>query len=166
MASAPRSAQTISDDPLADEVNQPSELDDLSHNEMCEIYRDAAANIRFAKNHQWKTVLYFSVGTVAVTSYCELTAWADASLSFYLLLIIWIFIGTSLLIVFSLQWWQAAEHRKIAYVTTKWSSFANIARAQKSKLISDIQRYGMMLMMALYLELVTIAVTRIFFQHV
>jgi hypothetical protein len=71
-----------------------------------------------------------------------------------------------LLIVFSLQWWQAAEHRKIAYVTRKWSSFANIARAQKPKLISDIQRYGMMLMMALYLELVTIAVTRIFFQHV
>jgi hypothetical protein len=166
LASAPRSAQTISDDPLADEVNQPSELDDLSHNEMCEIYRDAAANIRFAKDHQWKTVLYFSVGTVAVTSYCELTAWADASLSFYLLLIVWIFSGTSLLIVFSLQWWQAAEHRKIAYVTAKWSSFANIARAQKSKLISDIQRYGMMLMMALYLELVTIAVTRIFFQHV
>ena len=166
MASAPRSAQTVSDNPLADEVNQPSELDDLSHNEMCEIYRDAAANIRFAKDHQWKTVLYFSVGTVAVTSYCELTAWADASLSFYLLLIVWIFSGTSLLIVFSLQWWQAAEHRKIAYVTTKWPSFANIARAQKSKLISDIQRYGMMLMMALYLKLVTIAVTRIFFQHV
>ncbi|MEK9597049.1 MAG: hypothetical protein VW057_13900 [Rhodospirillaceae bacterium] len=43
---------------------------------------------------------------------------------------------------------------------------AKIARAQKFNFISEIQRYGMILMMALYLELVAIAITRIFFQDV
>lgn len=148
-----------------EDFNLPSRLDDLSHSEMCEIFRDASANIRFAKDQQWKSVVYFSIGTVAVTSYCELTEWADELLNFYLLLIVWIFSGVNLLIVFSLQWWQAAENRKIDFVMSKWSTFASTARGRESGLASDIQRYGMMLMMALYLELVTIAVTRIFFQH-
>ena len=154
------------DDVLDENINEPSELDELSHNEMCEIYSDAGANIRFAKDHQWKTVIYFSAGTVAVTGYCELTDWADATLSYFLMVIVWTISVASLLIIFSLQWWQAAEHRKIAYVMSTWSSFANAARAKKSGAISDIQRYGMMLMMSLYIELVTIAVTRIFFQHI
>ena len=154
------------DDVWDQNINEPSELDELSHNEMCEIYSDAGANIRFAKDHQWRTVIYFSAGTVAVTGYCELTDWADATLSYFLMLIVWTISVASLLIVFSLQWWQAAEHRKIAYVMSTWSSSANAARAKKSGAISDIQRYGMMLMMSLYIELVTIAVTRIFFRHI
>ena len=145
---------------LDPEINYPSELDDLTHSEIVEIYRDASANIRFAKSQQWKTVLYFSGGTAAVTGYGELTNWADPILSQYLLIIIWIFSGASVLTVLGLQWWQAAEHRKIEYGATKWSTFANTMRARKSSLVSDLQRYGMMLMMVLYLELVTIAVTR------
>ena len=45
------------DDVWDQNINEPSELDELSHNEMCEIYSDAGANIRFAKDHQWRTVI-------------------------------------------------------------------------------------------------------------
>src|SRR3546814_11864200 len=36
--------------------NAPSELDDLTHAEMCMLYRESADSIRFAKAHQWKSL--------------------------------------------------------------------------------------------------------------
>src|SRR3546814_979199 len=36
--------------------NTPSELDDLTHAEMCMLYRESADAIRFAKAHQWKSL--------------------------------------------------------------------------------------------------------------
>ncbi|NQW11151.1 MAG: hypothetical protein HQ481_14895 [Alphaproteobacteria bacterium] len=152
-------------DPLNPSENEPSELDDLTHAELLAIYRDASDNIRFAKDQMWRTVLYFTLGAIAVTSYGVMTQWDDPKLTFYLLVIVWIFSIASVLIVLSLQWWQAAEHAKINYVTSKWSTFATAARHRKSKLMSDVQRYGMLVSMLLYLELVTIAVTRVFTQH-
>lgn len=52
--------------------------------------------------------------------------------------------------------------RQDLYVTPKWSSFSNAARRRKSKLISDISRYGILIAMIPYLESATITVTRIF----
>ena len=79
---------------------------------------------------------------------------------------VWIFSFASVGVILSLQWWQSAEASKIDYVTSKWSSFSTAARRRKSKLISDLQRYSMMIAMILYLELVTIAVTRIFLINI
>lgn len=153
------------DDPLNPAENEPSELDDLTHAEFLTVYRDASDNIRFAKDQMWRTVLYFTLGAIAATTYGVMTRWNDPRLTFYLLVIVWIFSIASVLIVLSLQWWQAAEHAKIDYVASKWSTFAKAARRQKSKLMSDVQRYGMLAFMLLYLELVSIAVTRVFIQH-
>ncbi|MDF1791100.1 MAG: hypothetical protein P1U88_04275 [Thalassobaculaceae bacterium] len=153
------------EDPLDPVDNEPSDLDDLTHAEFVEIYRDASANIRFAKEQMWRTVLYFSLGAVASTGYGVISNWSDPQLSKYLLVIVWLCSVISVLIILSLQWWQGAEHQKINFVTDKWSSFATAARRRKSKLMSDMQRYGMLAAMVLYLELVTIAVTRIFTVH-
>ena len=158
-SAAPAESEAAGLDP---EVDEPSELDDRTHAEFIEIYRDASANIRFSKEQMWRTVLYFTLGTIAVASYGEFTRWSDPLLAYYLLVIVWVFSVASVLIIASLQWWQLAEHRKIDFVTSKWSSFANAARSRKSKGMSDVQRYGMLVVMILYLELVTIAVTRIF----
>lgn len=153
-------------DPLNPLDNEPSELDDLTHAEFREIYRDSSTNLRFAKQQQWRSVLYFSAGAFAAVGYMEWTKWIDPKLGLYLLLMVWVFsIATALLIV-GLQWWQAAEARKIAYVTSKWSTFTNAARARKSSWVSDFQRYSIITSMILYLELVTIAVTRIFWPHI
>lgn len=152
-------------DPSDPVENTPSDLDDLTHAEFIEIYRDASANIRFAKEQMWRTLLYFSFGAVAVVAYGEFTAWAEPTIIRYLLATVWIFSVASALIILSLQWWQAAEHRKIDYVTGKWSTFATAARSRKSPRMSDVQRYGMLVAMILYLELVTIAVTGIFLEY-
>ncbi|MFX4222692.1 MAG: hypothetical protein ACMVO3_18015 [Thalassobaculum sp.] len=150
------------DDPFDPADNVPSDLDDLTHAEFVEIYRDASANVRFAKEQMWRTVLYFSVGAIAATGYGVVSRWSDPQLTRYLLVIIWLCSVISVMIILSLQWWQAAEHQKISYVTSKWSSYSTAARRRKSKLMSDVQRYGMLAAMILYLELVSIAVTRIF----
>lgn len=152
-------------DPLDPMEDVPSELDDRTHAEFIEIYRDASANIRFSKEQMWRVLLYFSLGAIAVTGYGEISRWSDPPLTYYLLVIIWVCSIISVLIVLSLQWWQAAEHRKIAYVTAKWSLFSSAARARKPEHMSDIQRYAMLVAMILYMELVTIAVTRIFLLH-
>lgn len=153
------------ENPLNPVENRPSELDDLTHAEFLAIYRDASDNIRFAKRQMWRTVLYFTLGAIAATTFGELTRWTDPQLTLYLLVILWVFSVSSVLVILSLQWWQSAEHAKIDYVTGHWSTFARAARLRKSKLVSDLQRYGMLAAMILYLELVTIAVTRIFVMH-
>lgn len=153
------------DDPLNPVENQPSELDELTHAEFIAVYNDASANVRFAKEQQWRTVLYFTVGAIAVTTYGQVSHWADSKLTFYLLVIVWLFSLMSVAILMSLQWWQGTEHDKIDYVTAKWSSFTTAARRRKSKRMSDMQRYGMLTSMVLYLELSTIAVTRVFWPY-
>lgn len=158
-------AETEAADPENPRENTPSDLDDLTHAEFLAVYGDASENIRFAKDHQWQALLYFSVGAIVTTGYGEWTNWADRKLAIFLLIMIWVFSIGSVGVIASLQWWQAAEGRKITFVTSKWSSFTNAARRRKSPLISDVQRYGMLIAMILYLELVTIAVSRIFLSH-
>jgi len=157
--------EDVRDDPLNPVENTPSELDELTHAEFIAVYNDASANIRFAKEQQWRTVLYFTIGAIAVTTYGEISKWADSKLSLYLLVIVWLFSITSVLIILSLQWWQGAEHAKVDYLTARWSTFTTAARRRKSKLASDLQRYGMLASMILYLELSTIAVTRVFWPY-
>jgi len=163
-AAAPDPEERI-DDPLDPLENVPTELDEFTHAEFLAVYNDASANIRFAKEQQWRTVLYFTIGAIAVTTYGEMSHWADSKLTFYLLVIVWLFSLTSVGILLSLQWWQGAEQEKIAYITAKWSSFTTAARRRKSKTVSDLQRYGMLASMVLYLELSTIAVTRVFWPY-
>ncbi|UUX51058.1 hypothetical protein NUH88_05040 [Nisaea acidiphila] len=149
-------------DPLNPAEDTPSELAETTHAEFLAIYTDASANLRYAKTQQWRSVLYFSVGAALVTGYGEWTHWQDKELSRLLLFMVWVFSVASAALIVSLQWWQAAENAKITYVTSKWSSFSTAARKRKSKLMSDIQRYGILIAMILYLEFATIAVTRIF----
>lgn len=162
----PRDAEPEEQDPFNPADDTPSELDDRTHAEFLTIYRDASDNLRFAKDHQWRAVLYFSIGAAAATGYGEWSKWDDERLGFYFLGMVWIFSLASVAIILSLQWWQAAESRKIVYITSKWSTFSTAARRRKSNLMSDIQRYGMLIAMILYLELVTIAVTRIFWAQI
>src|SRR3546814_9566089 len=56
------------DDPMNPVENIPSELDPLTHAEFIAVYNDASTNIRFAKEQQWRTVLYFTIGAIAVRS--------------------------------------------------------------------------------------------------
>lgn len=165
LGSLPDEKEDVAGNPLDPAENVPSALDELTHAEFVAVYNDASANVRFAKEQQWRTVLYFTVGAVAVTTYGVMSKWSDPKLSFYLLVIVWLFSLMSVAILLSLQWWQGTEHDKIDYIASKWSNFTNAARSRKSKRMSDVQRYGMLASMVLYLELSTIAVTRVFWPH-
>ncbi len=151
--------------PLNPAEDRPSELDERTHAEFLAVYQDASENIRFAKTQQWRAVSYFSAGTIAVTAFGHITDWRDPTVTKYLLAMVWIFSLASVGVILSLQWWQGVEHSKIDYLTSKWGAFTTAARRRKSKLMSDIQRYGMLSAMILYLELTTIAVTKIFTLH-
>ena len=146
--------------------DSPSELEETTHSEFLAIYADASENLRFAKHHQWRAALYFlSVPRPQRVTENGPTG-KHPSLAQLLLIMVWIFSFASVGVILSLQWWQSAEASKIDYVTSKWSSFSTAARRRKSKLISDLQRYSMMIAMILYLELVTIAVTPIFLINI
>lgn len=50
-------AQQIGDlDELGEIEIRPSELDEMTHAELCLLYRESADSIRFAKAQQWKTL--------------------------------------------------------------------------------------------------------------
>ncbi len=142
--------------------NKVSELDAQTHAEFIAIYEDASTNIRFAKEQQWRAVLYFMFGGIAATAYEMNARWSDEALAWFLLVIIWLFSIITAIVIICLQWWQHAEHRKIDYLTSKWSSYATAARRRKSKGASDVQRYFLLSSMLLLLELATFAITRIF----
>ena len=125
------------DVPLDPAEDEPSLLNEFTHAEFQRVYEDASANIRFAKQQQWHTIVYFSAGAIAAVAYGHVTAWSDQQLIFYLMLLIWFLSLISALVVLSLQWWQGAEHRKIDYIASKWSCFVNAARAQ----VSQAQRH-------------------------
>ena len=165
-AGGPSTTRPPREESEAIEVDVPSDLDDLTHAELIEIYRDTSANIRFSKGLMWQLVLYFSVGTVAVTAYGEVTNWSEPVVSQFLLVIVWIFSISNILILLSLQWWQNSERRKITELTKSWSTTANRVRQQRSRWAGEVQRYSMLFSMLLYLELITIAVTRIFLPHI
>ena len=57
---------SVNDDPLDPEQDQPSALDAQTHAEFQRLYEDASINIRFAKQQQWRSVLYFSAFAIAV----------------------------------------------------------------------------------------------------
>ncbi len=155
-------AVETNEDPTDPNIDEPSRLEETTHAEFLTIYKVAASNIRFAKDHQWKVVFYYSIGAIVIAVYGALAHAGDERLHLYLLGICWVFSLASIFVLVSLQWWQNAENDKIEYIFTKWSSFSNAAYLKKSKLVSDIQRYGMLVVMILYLELVSIGVTRIF----
>lgn len=142
--------------------NEPSGLDAQTHAEFLAIYEDASINIRFAKEQQWRAVLYFMFGGIAATAYEMNARWSDEALAWFLLVVIWLFSIITAIVILCLQWWQHAEHRKIDYLTSKWSSYSTAARKRKSKRMSDVQRYFLLGAMLLFLELTTFAITRIF----
>lgn len=147
------------DDPAED---RPSELDPLTHAEFIAQYEDAGENIRFAKLHQWRMLVYFTAAATLAVIYGHASLWREKDLLGFILFLVWGASVISILIICSLQWWQSNESEKIQFIKSKWSSFTGAASKRKSKLVGDIHRYGMLLAMVLYIEMVTFAVSRIY----
>src|SRR5262245_36552002 len=110
MAKAPKSepAEDVAE-PLTVE---PSDLDELTHAEMLELYRGSTDTIRFAKHQQWGTLL----GSLSLFVLLGLTGDYAAKTGFLFKLCIIISLVLSVGAIYSLviyQFWQNAEREKM-----------------------------------------------------
>src|SRR3546814_598950 len=111
--------------------NTPSELDDLTHAEMCMLYRESADAIRFAKAHQWKslgaTLLVFAgmmtlgrlvPDNATLTNLIVAVSFLSSSAVIYMLVLY--------------QVWQNTEREKLRDIAGHFSSLTQFTRAIKS----------------------------------
>ncbi|MGF1593225.1 MAG: hypothetical protein ACFCUW_08095 [Kiloniellaceae bacterium] len=136
--------QDFGEEPIRE--NSPSELDELTHAEMCMLYRESADSIRFAKAHQWKslgaTLLLFAGMIVLARLVPEKTILTN--------LVIAISFLCSAAVIYMLvlyQVWQNTEREKLRDIAGHFSSFSQFTRAIKSSREANVHRYTLLVFM-------------------
>jgi len=126
--------------------NTPSELDELTHAEMCMLYRESADSIRFAKAHQWKslgaTLLVFG-GMIGLSK----VAPNNATLTNLIIAISFISSSAVIYMLVLYQVWQNTEREKLRDISSHFSSFSQFTRAIKSSREANIHRYTLLMFM-------------------
>lgn len=126
--------------------NTPSELDELTHAEMCMLYKESADSIRFAKAHQWKslgaTLLVFG-GMIALVQL------APNNMTLVNLIIAVSFLSSAAVIYMLVlyQVWQNTEREKLRDISSHFSSFSQFTRAIKSSREANVHRYTLLIFM-------------------
>jgi hypothetical protein len=136
------------------------DLDDRAHAELLAIYNDAAANLRFAKAQQWRTLIYFTAMCALVVSISVVLRWGDATLVAFMLYTIWFFSVGAAGVLVMLQSWHGAEHARLDFCQSHFTEIGQAAMRRKPKRSGDVHRYILLALMLVYVELVTISVTR------
>lgn len=152
-----RNTETDIDDDEEDDTLTPSEMDELTHAEMCMLYRESTDTLRYVKTHQWKTVgatLLTFAGLIFTAGFIDANrVLTDKFMGITILL--------TVAVIFTLviyQFWQANEPAKINSMNSRFSSFYRQVRGQKSKLEGNIHRYTLLLFMVTVIVLGAIVV--------
>ncbi len=139
-----REVQDFDDAPARENV--PSELDDLTHAEMCMLYKESADSIRFAKAHQWKslgaTLLVFG-GMIALVRMAP----NNATLINLVLAVSFLCSAAVIYMLVLYQVWQNTEREKLRDITSHLSSFSQFTRAIKSSREANVHRYTLLAFM-------------------
>ena len=127
---------------------ESSELDELTHNEICLLYRESADSIRFAKSQQWRslgaTLLAFA-GLMIVGSYN-----ADNRPFVSLLGLASVLLSCGVLYTLAIyQNWQHTERTKLRYIAERMSETARAVRGIKSHQEANLFRYLLLSFMIL-----------------
>lgn len=126
--------------------NTPSELDELTHAEMCMLYRESADSIRFAKAHQWKslgaTLLVFAAMIALARSIP-----GNATLTNLLIAISFLSSSAVIYMLVLYQVWQNTEREKLRDIAGHFSSFSQFTRAIKSSREANVHRYTLLVFM-------------------
>lgn len=126
--------------------NTPSELDELTHAEMCMLYRESADSIRFAKAHQWKslgaTLLVFA-GMILLARLAP----ENASLTNLVIAISFVSSSAVIYMLVLYQVWQNTEREKLRDIASHFSSFSQFTRAIKSSREANVHRYTLLAFM-------------------
>ncbi len=136
--------QDLDDEPARE--NTPSELDDLTHAEMCMLYRESADSIRFAKAYQWKSlgaILLVFGGLVALA---ELVP-NNAAIVNLIIAISFLCSSAVIYMLVLYQVWQNTEREKLRDIAGHFSSFSQFTRAIKSTREANVHRYTLLVFM-------------------
>jgi hypothetical protein len=134
----------IDDQPARE--NTPSELDELTHAEMCMLYRESADSIRFAKAHQWKSL---GATLLVFAGMILLARMAPENVTLTNLVIAISFVSSSAVIYMLVlyQVWQNTEREKLRDIASHFSSFSQFTRAIKSSREANVHRYTLLIFM-------------------
>jgi CDP-diglyceride synthetase len=124
----------------------PSELDELTHAEMLELYRASSEATRFAKHQQWGTllgtlILFVLLGVIGDNAY-------KGTFLFKLVIIISLVLSAGA--IYSLiiyQFWQNAEREKLAVVTSYLSNLTRSVRDMVTERERNVHRYVLLFFM-------------------
>jgi len=126
--------------------NTPSELDDLTHAEMCMLYRESADSIRFAKAHQWKSlgsILLVFGGMIVLARLTQ----NNATLTNLVIAISFLSSSAVIYMLVLYQVWQNTEREKLRDIASHFSSFSQFTRAIKSSREANVHRYTLLAFM-------------------
>ena len=145
MAKAPKEVET-SDETEEPLVVEPSDLDELTHAEMLELYRGSTEQIRFAKHQQWGTL----GGTLALFVLLGLVGDYASKTGFLFKLALIISLVLSVGAIYSLiiyQFWQNSEREKLALIASRLSNLARQVRGVVTERERNVHRYVLLFFM-------------------
>ncbi len=145
--------------------NIETSLDPLTHAEFLVFWRHAVDNIRYSKTMQWRILIYYSAICVFSVTVCMCLYWTDETLTRFLFYTTWLFSFCSITVLVSLQIWQAGEQRRIDFMISKMGSWTKDAASIRSRIAGDFQRYSILGLMILYIEMASFAFTRIMWPN-
>jgi CDP-diglyceride synthetase len=125
---------------------EPSDLDELTHAEMLELYRSSSDTIRFAKHQQWGTLL----GSFGLFVLLGLTGDYAAKTGFLFKLCIIISLVLSVGAIYSLviyQFWQNAEREKMNLIAERFSNLTRMIRGLVTERERNFHRYVLLFFM-------------------
>ena len=133
-------AQQIGDSEEAEDFEvQPSELDEMTHAELCLLYRESADSIRFAKAQQWKTLgatLLFFGALMIIADY-------NMKVEYFVQSLVMVSFVLSAGAIYSLtifQFQQNSEREKIQAACQHFSNLCRDIRSLKSSKESSVFR--------------------------
>ncbi len=133
-------------------VNEPSDLDELTHAELRLMYENAASSILFAKNIQWRSVgaaLLVFAACIAIAVFTS----ADKSFANLLsLMTILLTIGV-IFVLIMYQFWQYNEISRMNEIEKHFSTLYNSIRAVKSRREGTAHRYTLLTFMIIVVVL-------------
>jgi len=136
--------QDLDEEPARE--NTPSELDDLTHAEMCMLYRESADSVRFAKAYQWKslgaTLLVFG-GLIALTKLVP----NNAAIVNLIIAVSFLCSSAVIYMLVLYQVWQNTEREKLRDIAGHFSSYSQFTRAIKSTREANVHRYTLLVFM-------------------
>ena len=140
---------------------EPTDLDEMTHNELRVMHREASTAMLFAKAVQWGAVcVSMTIFTVAI--FVDRSVRPLDTFDNLLSIAIILFACGAIFMLFMYQMWQFNEIKRIRLIEAHFSSWTRRVNNIESRREKAVERYTMLaFMMALVIGSAVIAITAI-----